>query len=74
VLHSCALDLGVLTPIHCKVSRASKLVECLAETSISPIELRKERAQVWSLELLERIERHPVLWLKYPSPSMDLII
>jgi hypothetical protein len=49
-------------------------VECLAETSISPIELRKERAQVWSLELLERIERHPVLWLKYPSPSMDLII
>jgi hypothetical protein len=46
VLHSCALDLGVLTPIHCEVSRASKLVECLVETSVSPIELRKERAQV----------------------------
>jgi hypothetical protein len=39
--------LGVLTPIEIvKLARASNLVESLAKTSVSPIELRKERTQV----------------------------
>ena len=43
--------LGVFTPIEIvKLARASDLVESLAETSVSPIELRKARGLKFDLQ------------------------